>query len=345
VQAAPPATPVAGDLWFNSNNLQLYAWYDDGTSKQWVSISQVGPKGNPGTQGIQGSIGPAGPTGAKGDKGVKGDTKVVIVQAAPPATPVVGDLWFNSNNLQLYAWYDDGTSKQWVSISQTGPKGEAQKVFMQATPPSTPVAGDLWFNTNNSHLYTWYDDGSSKQWVSISQTGPKGDAQRVFMQATPPATPVVGDLWFNSNNLQLYAWYDDGSSKQWVSISKAGPQGAPGIQGLKGADSTVPGPAGAKGDKGNPQKVTMSATPPATPVAGDLWFNSNNLQLYAWYDDGSSKQWASISQAGPKGDAQKVAMSATPPATPVAGDLWFNINRSALYAFYNDGSSSQWVSI
>ena len=41
----------------------------------------------------------------------------------------------------------------------------------------------------------------------------------------------------------------------------------------------------------------------------------------------------------------RVVMSATPPTTPVAGDLWFNTNRSTLYAFYNDGSSSQWVSI
>jgi len=38
-------------------------------------------------------------------------------------------------------------------------------------------------------------------------------------------------------------------------------------------------------------------------------------------------------------------MSATPPATPVVGDLWFNTNKSVLYAFYNDGTSSQWVSI
>ena len=41
----------------------------------------------------------------------------------------------------------------------------------------------------------------------------------------------------------------------------------------------------------------------------------------------------------------KVTMSDTPPATPVVGDLWFNTNRSTLYAFYNDGSSSQWVSL
>ena len=42
---------------------------------------------------------------------------------------------------------------------------------------------------------------------------------------------------------------------------------------------------------------------------------------------------------------QQVTMSATPPTTPVAGDLWFNSNKSTLYAFYNDGSSSQWVSV
>jgi hypothetical protein len=38
----------------------------------------------------------------------------VTIGVAPPATPKVGDLWWDSTGGQLYLWYDDGTSKQWV---------------------------------------------------------------------------------------------------------------------------------------------------------------------------------------------------------------------------------------
>jgi hypothetical protein len=37
--------------------------------------------------------------------------------------------------------------------------------------------------------------------------------------------------------------------------------------------------------------ATISDTPPATPQAGDLWWDSVGGQLYVWFDDGSSQQW------------------------------------------------------
>lgn len=38
----------------------------------------------------------------------------VSISDAPPANPVKGQLWFDSSNPQLYVWYDDGNSVQWV---------------------------------------------------------------------------------------------------------------------------------------------------------------------------------------------------------------------------------------
>jgi microcystin-dependent protein len=38
----PPTNPEPGELWFDSVSLQLYVWYDDGTSAQWVvAINQA----------------------------------------------------------------------------------------------------------------------------------------------------------------------------------------------------------------------------------------------------------------------------------------------------------------
>lgn len=39
----------------------------------------------------------------------------------------------------------------------------------------------------------------------------------VFIGPTPPASPFVGQLWWDSTNIGLFIWYDDGNSQQWVS--------------------------------------------------------------------------------------------------------------------------------
>ena len=44
-----------GDLWFNSDQAQLFMWYTDNDSSQWVNIS-----------GIPGPAGPEGPEGPGG---------------------------------------------------------------------------------------------------------------------------------------------------------------------------------------------------------------------------------------------------------------------------------------
>jgi microcystin-dependent protein len=38
-------------------------------------------------------------------------------------------------------------------------------------------------------------------------------------------------------------------------------------------------------------QITMSANPPASPIQGLFWWNSNDGQLYVYYNDGNSYQW------------------------------------------------------
>jgi hypothetical protein len=89
----------------------------------------------------------------------------VTISATPPATPAVGDLWWDSVGGQLYIYYNDGTSTQWtIAVNpQTSGRGGA---VTAATPPATPVAGDLWWDSVGGQIYIYYDDGTSKQWVA-----------------------------------------------------------------------------------------------------------------------------------------------------------------------------------
>ena len=339
MQDSPPTLigglPVqTGDLWFHTGNIQLYAWYDDGTSQQWVSISKTGPAGATGATGATGVAGPTGPQGPIGLTGPTGAASIVPGPTGPtgpqgPAGPTGAASTVPGPTGSVGPAGPTGPkgadSTVVGPVGPAGPKGDAVRVIMQDSAPVAPVLGDLWFNTGNAQLYSWFNDGTSTQWVSISKTGPKGEPGTVVVDRLPPATPRVGELWFNLDNAQLYAWFNDGSSTQWVSISKTGPAGATGATGAKGADSTVPGPKGDKGDtgsiglqgpqglkgdkglkgdtglKGEPTRVIIHNTAPSAPVAGDLWFNTVNGQLYAWYNDGTSVQWISISKSGPTG--------------------------------------------
>jgi len=105
----PPVSPAVGDAWWDSVEGQLYVWFNDGTSSQWVPASNQ-----------PGAAGPSGPAGVPGPTG----QSVVAIGDVPPANPQPGDTWWDGISGQLYIWVDDGTSQQWViAVNQLGPEG------------------------------------------------------------------------------------------------------------------------------------------------------------------------------------------------------------------------------
>ena len=78
----PPNVPQPneGELWWESDTGDLYIYYDDGDSSQWVMTNAggrglTGDKGQKGEVGQTGLTGNEGPKGDKGDKGQKGDVE------------------------------------------------------------------------------------------------------------------------------------------------------------------------------------------------------------------------------------------------------------------------------
>ena len=57
--------------------------------------------------------------------------------------------------------------------------------------------------------------------------------------------------------------------------------------------------------------VTSSTTPPVSPNENDLWFNTENLNLYIYYNDGDSIQWVQINTAGASGTGNLSSGGAT----------------------------------
>jgi hypothetical protein len=99
----------------------------------------------------------------------------------------------------------------------------------------------------------------------------------VTISDTAPVSPNVGDLWWDSVGGNLYIWFNDGNSTQWViTISKAGlagPQGAPGPAG----PSAVSANAGNQATLGTDSLVYVPQAATHTSVNGGQLAGMRNM--------------------------------------------------------------------
>ncbi|RGP37935.1 hypothetical protein D1012_08610 [Pseudotabrizicola alkalilacus] len=184
------------------------------------------------------------------------------------------------------------------------------RTYRQATAPSAPVLGDLWFDTSSSdRARRW----SGTVWVDTSDTRIASNAaaittesvaradadsalagqintvssvatarNRTFRQATAPTGVVAGDLWYDTatGNL-LRRW----SGSAWVATDDArlaSNAAAITAEALARADAdgslatqitTVSAVANAR------NRTYRQSTAPENPATGDLWFNTANGNL------------------------------------------------------------------
>lgn len=75
--------------------------------------------------------------------------------------------------------------------------------------PSTPFIGQQISQGGT----TWQWDGTGWNIVPVMASA--------FASDTPPANPTDGQQWWRSTNGQLYFYYNDGNSKQWVQAAGA----------------------------------------------------------------------------------------------------------------------------
>jgi hypothetical protein len=73
--------------------------------------------------------------------------------------------------------------------------------------------GELAINTYDGKLFLKKDNGTESI-VEIGAGG--GGGSSVTVSDTAPASPSEGDLWWRSSEGQLYVYYNDGNTSQWV---------------------------------------------------------------------------------------------------------------------------------
>lgn len=142
VKDTKPSITIPGFLWWDSISGSLYIYYDDGTSQQWVEAVPAP------------------------------DLRRTTISVTPPTDPIPGDLWWDPISGRLYIYYEDIDSSQWVDASPNGGGNGAgggtttgTNVTISDTAPTSPVHGDLWYDSVLGSLFIYYNDGSSSQWV------------------------------------------------------------------------------------------------------------------------------------------------------------------------------------
>jgi hypothetical protein len=79
--------------------------------------------------------------------------------------------------------------------------------------PASPTIGEQF--TSGGFVWEW--DGI--KWTIVPGSGASGAF--VTISDTPPASPAVGDLWWDSVGGQTYLWMTDANSSQWVPASNS----------------------------------------------------------------------------------------------------------------------------
>jgi len=273
----------------------------------------TGPSGPVGPQGSVGSTGPVGPQGPQGVQGAKGDQGIVGPVGATGPQGIKGDTG------------NQGAKGDQGDQGVIGPRGDTGATGPQGIQGEKGDPGSLGADEAPSDGQTY--GRKNEAWSLIEASG-----ARVTISDAPPASPKVGDMWFEADSGFMFVFYNDGTSSQWVvstPVAGMGPQGAQGIQGPQGDTGAqgaqgiqgiqgLVGPQGLKGDQGYqgvkgdtgaqgiPGAVTVSVsdTAPASPVDNQLWWKSDAGLMYLRYRDADSAQWVLSSPqpvAGPQG--------------------------------------------
>jgi hypothetical protein len=205
---------------------------------------------------------------------------------------------------------------QIIRIAGAGAVGDGETPGGPVLPDTGNKPGDVFFNTTNNSLYYW----NGSEWVPIASQENAADIY-VGTFAEVDAAIAVDDrangllLWETTEG-QLYIWYIDADTKQWV--------------------QTVP----ASGSGGGGSSVSVLPTAPTVAEQGDLWYCTSDGRLYVYYDDNATSQWV---DASPDDVAPVVHSGEIWPSNATENDLFFNTTDGRLYIYYNDGNSIQWV--
>ena len=213
----PPSGASQGSLWWDTDEGNLFLYYEyvseSLSQSAWVPAVSLEVENPVAEQAISASFAITASyidvTGSNvlvnwfgSQLQLTGSYKAAVtVDNAPPSTPDQGQLWWDTDDGNLYIYYE------FVS----------QSINYSAWVPATSLEVVTADSASIAQTASYVDisgDGIEVNYFGsqIQLTG----SNDVFMDTVPPLNPINGNLWWDTDDGNMYVWYDDGSSQQWV---------------------------------------------------------------------------------------------------------------------------------
>jgi len=133
--------------------------------------------------------------------------KSILWQSSSSSWTFSDSIDLGNNDLKIAGNTIISNSGEWLGLD-TG-----SSVTISETPPSSPSNGDLWWDSSESNLYIYYEDGDSNQWVSATAVADGADGTDGTDGEGVPAGGSSGQVLAKSSATD----YDTG----WVDISSS----------------------------------------------------------------------------------------------------------------------------
>ena len=99
---------------------------------------------------------------------------------------------------------------------------QGAKMTLGTTPPASPDAGDLWFETDSAITFVYYDS----YWIEIGSSG-----IGAVISSTAPSNPSAGQIWFRNTTGETFVYYDGA----WEPVGGSSGSGSNEIASIMGA--------------------------------------------------------------------------------------------------------------
>ena len=207
--------------------------------------------------------------------------------------------------------------------------------------------------------------GSATIGADLAVTGNiTGGGIRKSQSTTAPVNPVVGDLWYKTDTDVYYQYTSDGTNKYWIdyvgaTVSNAAVSASTNndyrvASGTASIDTdtgalTVVGGVGITGNVNAGNVISTSFRSDnflfanGSALADRITGTFSNANVAAYLTTGTVNA-GNITVTGTlSAPGIRKTTSASAPASPVVGDLWYKTDTDVLYQYINDGTNNYWV--
>lgn len=236
-----------------------------------------------------------------------------------------------------------------------------------STPPANPFPGDTWYDTDNDVILRYIDDGDSTQWIDISGIIVGDDSK--FANATianylPHHSGVIsagsyfwanGDPFVSStySNVNVEAYFGANISSLQSNITAANVE----INSLRSNITSANVEIDSLRSNITAANVEISSLR-ANIIATNAAIITANSGMKSYVDSQviSSGGYSNVSMtsylatnditvANITGGGVRTTSSASAPASPSVGDIWFSTTEDRIYRYTSDGTTKAWLDI